>query len=226
MRRKKTNKQGERDFTHAPFRALKGYSPGAARSAGPASPTTSPAEETDAAALFFCSVGGVKPLEQPDEERDASQPTGPRVEAGNADCVRDREQFLRAMGALGANTFGGELPDDDPGGRGRRSPSSRLRQLKKGTIRIGQELDLHGFLREDAIGRLEHFIASAYAQGLQAVLVITGKGVNSPEGPVLQGAAADWLRTRGRSMVAEFHPAPRDKGGSGAFVVFLKRRRS
>jgi DNA-nicking Smr family endonuclease len=25
-------------------------------------------------------------------------------------------------------------------------------------------------------------------------------------------------------MVAEFLPAPRDKGGSGAFVVFLKKK--
>jgi len=55
------------------------------------------------------------------------------------------------------------------------------------------------------------------------VLVITGKGINSPEGPVLQGAVAGWLRQQGKGMVAEFSPAPRDKGGSGAFVVFLKK---
>ncbi|HWR73104.1 MAG TPA: DNA mismatch repair protein MutS, partial [Nitrospirota bacterium] len=33
-----------------------------------------------------------------------------------------------------------------------------------------------------------------------------------------------WLREQGKGMVAEFAPAPRDKGGSGAFVVFLRRR--
>ena len=56
------------------------------------------------------------------------------------------------------------------------------------------------------------------------MLVITGKGINSAEGPVLQGAVADWLREKGRGLVAEFAPAPRDKGGSGAFVVFLKNK--
>lgn len=102
--------------------------------------------------------------------------------------------------------------------------SSRMRQLKKGTLRISGELDLHGFLREDALGKLGHFIAAAYARGQQAVLVITGKGINSAEGPVLRGAVEEWLRTRAKGMVAETHPAPRDKGGSGAFVVFLKKK--
>ena len=44
----------------------------------------------------------------------------------------------------------------------------------------------------------------------------------SAEGPVLQGAVSHWLSERGKGMVAEFAPAPREKGGSGAFVVFLK----
>ena len=99
-----------------------------------------------------------------------------------------------------------------------------MRQLKRGTIRISEELDLHGFLKDEALKRLEHFIANAYARGSQSVLVITGKGINSPEGPVLPGAVAAWLREQGRGMIAEFHPAPRDRGGSGAIVVFLRQR--
>jgi DNA-nicking Smr family endonuclease len=100
-----------------------------------------------------------------------------------------------------------------------------MRQLKRGTIRISAELDLHGFLKDEALARLEHFISDAYSLGRQAVLVITGKGINSPDGPVLPGAVSRWLREPGKGMVAEFHPAPRDKGGSGAFVVFLKQKK-
>ena len=100
--------------------------------------------------------------------------------------------------------------------------SNRMRLLKRGVIRISEELDLHGYLRDEALRRLEHFIAGAHHRGRKAVLVITGKGINSPEGPVLQGAVADWLREQGRALVAEFEQAPRDKGGSGAFVVFLR----
>jgi DNA-nicking Smr family endonuclease len=91
-------------------------------------------------------------------------------------------------------------------------------------VTIAAELDLHGFLRDEALFRLEHFISSSAAKGFPAVLVITGKGVNSPDGPVLRRAVDHWLREQGKGMVAEFAPAPRDKGGSGAFVVFLRKR--
>ena len=127
------------------------------------------------------------------------------------------------MGKIGP-AFRDEMPESDETGQ-QRSSSGRMRQLKRGTIRISAELDLHGFLKDEALARLEHFITSEYSRGRQAVLVITGKGINSPDGPVLQGAVADWLRTKGKAMVAEFHPAPRDRGGSGAAVVFLKTKK-
>ena len=104
----------------------------------------------------------------------------------------------------------------------RRSASSRIRELKRGKITLSGELDLHGYVKDEALRRLERFVAEAYRGGHRAVLVITGKGINSAYGPVLQGAVAEWLRGKGRGMVAEFAPAPRNMGGSGAFVVFLK----
>jgi len=91
-------------------------------------------------------------------------------------------------------------------------------------IRISEELDLHGSLKDEALRRLEQFITSASARGLEAVPRDHGKGPQFAEGPVLPAAVDAWLRDRGKSMVAEFHAAPRDKGGSGAVVVFLKRR--
>ena len=97
-----------------------------------------------------------------------------------------------------------------------------MRELKRGAIRIGLELDLHGLTREEALTSLEQFIAGAYKRSQKAVLVITGKGNNSPAEPVLHGAVAGWLRDRGKGMVAEFAPAPRQLGGAGAFTVFLK----
>lgn len=128
------------------------------------------------------------------------------------------------MQKIGA-TFRNEGPKTDVEEPGPRSSSSRLRQLKRGTIRISRALDLHGFLKDEALVRLEQFITSAFSQGQTAVLVISGKGINSPEGPVLPGAVAAWLQEKGRGMVAEFSPAPRTLGGSGASVVFLKKRR-
>jgi DNA-nicking Smr family endonuclease len=111
-----------------------------------------------------------------------------------------------------------ELPRHQP-------PSNRMRQLKRGVIHIQQELDLHGLIKDEALTSLERFIVEAFRRGLQTVLVITGKGINSPEGPVLQGAVSSWLGESGKGKVAEFAPAPREMGGSGAFVVFLKSRK-
>jgi DNA-nicking Smr family endonuclease len=83
-------------------------------------------------------------------------------------------------------------------------------------------LDLHGLRREEALAALPRFLRSALQKGQKAVLVITGKGNHSAEEPVLQQAVASWLREAGRELVVEFAPAPREMGGSGAFVVFLR----
>nr|WP_243689446.1 Smr/MutS family protein [Geotalea toluenoxydans] len=99
---------------------------------------------------------------------------------------------------------------------------NRLRQLRRGTIRVDFQLDLHGLTRDEAVVSLARFVTGAYNRAQKAVLVITGKGNNSSGEPVLQAAVAGWLRDKGKEMVAEFAPAPRQMGGSGAFVVFLK----
>lgn len=135
----------------------------------------------------------------------------------------DRETFLRAVNATGPDHLGEKTDDisEDPSARSR---AGRMRQLKQGLIRIGAELDLHGLTRDEALFRLKHFIADCRGRGMAAVLVITGKGANSTEGPVLREAVPGWLRGKGKEMVSEWASAPRDKGGSGAFVVFLKGR--
>ena len=86
------------------------------------------------------------------------------------------------------------------------------------------ELDLHGLTRDEALESLGHFIDGAWRREMKAVLVITGKGNNSPGEPVLQAAVAGWLRDKGKKTVVEFAPAPRQMGGTGAFVVFLRPR--
>jgi DNA-nicking Smr family endonuclease len=97
--------------------------------------------------------------------------------------------------------------------------------VKNGSIRIDFELDLHGLTRDEALTSLSQFVIGAFNRGQKAILIITGKGNNSPAEPVLHGAVASWLREAGKNMVAEFAPAPRNMGGSGAFVVFLKEKK-
>jgi DNA-nicking Smr family endonuclease len=227
-KKNRTHVSGE--FRNSPFKPLKGLT---SRDSGvqarqlrhPSSIHADDGEE-----LFRRAVLGVQRLDRSDENQIeepasmfATNPSDRSLPPENNECAL----FLQSMSIIGADALPRQRQHDaeEKQSVARRSPSSRLRQLKHGSIRITQELDLHGSLREEAISRLKHFITNASAGGQQAVLVITGKGLNSQEGPVLRGAVAEWLSSRGRALVAEFHPAPREKGGSGAFVVFLKRRR-
>jgi len=224
MKKKKSDNQFPADFKNNPFRPLRGFTPQT-----PSAKKTAPlprrkAQQTeDDSALFLLAVEGARRIEG-DEGPAAGPAMQKTAEKREAAVTEDRELFLKAMQKIGT-TLRDRLPVeaelDEPE---RQAPTSRMRQLKRGSIRIGDELDLHGYLRDEALAELERFIASACNRGLDAVLVITGKGVNSPEGPVLKGAAATWLGGRGKGMVAEFLPAPRDKGGSGAYVVFLKKK--
>lgn len=226
-RKNRKQEQGHGAFQNSPFTALKGIAgktPAPPTAAPEPAPRKDPSDEDDES-LFLRSVSGAKKIaSKVDREPEPQTPpadAGVRVRADDEEA--GRALFLQALGSIGTAGFR-EEPADQEEDAPVRSASSRMRQLKRGTLRISEELDLHGFLKDEALRRLEHFIISASARGLEAVLVITGKGHNSPEGPVLPGAAEAWLRDRGKGMVAEFHAAPRDRGGSGALVVYLKKR--
>jgi DNA-nicking Smr family endonuclease len=133
----------------------------------------------------------------------------------------EESAFLEEIGRLKLDTkFSDSLPDD-----GELLPlaGNRLRQVKRGVVSVSHQLDLHGLTREEALEALPGFLHSARKKGQKAVLIITGKGNHSPEEPVLHQSVASWLRDAGRSAVLEFAPAPREMGGSGAYVVFLRQ---
>ncbi len=222
MKKNKSPERAPADFKNNPFKSLKGLKPpaGPAPAAKAAKPVRKETAD-DAVDLFLRAVDGVRTI----DPRSADMPeTAKRKVAAKSIVPEHNEEqlFLQAMQKIGATFRDEPAPESDEAPR--QSASSRMKQLKRGTIRISDELDLHGYLKDEALVKLQHFIAAASTRGQKAVLVITGKGINSPEGPVLQGAVAEWLRGKGKGMVAEFSPAPRDKGGSGAFVVFLKTK--
>ncbi len=230
MKKQKTEKKPVADFKTNPFKALKGFVPQPAKnpeekkqSAPLARPGKGPQEE-DEAALFLRSVEGARRLAG---DPGVSLPRAVQAsEAGpQPEAPEDARLFLQAMRTLGATLAPAE-PEPEGDGEERRSATSRTRQLKRGTISISETLDLHGYGKDEALRQLARFIAGAYQRGSKAVLVITGKGLNSPDGPVLQGSVNAWLREQGRGMVVETAQAPRDKGGSGAVVVFLRTNRT
>lgn len=223
---KNEGKKGKgKGFGSTPFAAIKGVQVEQRKLPEAPSPAAEPPkrpEKPDLAAedaLFLREMADLKPMGPPRKgggKRPAA-PTAPKP----AVSPEESRLFLDTVTRLKLDvTFTESLTDIKPL---RGSPSgNRLRQLRRGAIRIDLELDLHGLTRDEALESLATFITSAYNRGQKAVLVITGKGNNSPGEPVLLTAVSGWLREQGKGMVAEFAPAPRQLGGGGAFVVFLK----
>ncbi len=224
MKKRKPSEQPSPDFKNNPFKSLKGFTPQPPSAPPPRKKSKKTEDDSD---LFFRAVAGTRMLEHGDGHGVNPSEATREARATDRDSSleqKDNDLFLQAMRNIGTGSTNVRKSSDEESSRDKpRSSSSRLRQLKRGTIHLSGELDLHGFLRDEAITKLEHFVSSAYARGREAVLVITGKGINSPEGPVLQGAVAAWLREQGKRMVAEFVTAPRELGGSGAFVLFLRK---
>lgn len=224
---KKSEEKPAADFKTSPFKSLKGFAPKQVpqekkQTAPPPRPGKVHQDEDDAS-LFLRAVDGAKRIDPVPTVPDVLPAAATISSRAEAQAQGDQQLFLQAMQKIGT-TVRDDEPEEEVSARS--TASSRMRQLKKGTIRISEELDLHGYLREEALQRLAQFISGAYHRGSKAVLVITGKGLNSPDGPVLPGGVDAWLREQGKSMVVEAAQAPRDKGGSGAVVVFLRTKKT
>jgi DNA-nicking Smr family endonuclease len=96
--------------------------------------------------------------------------------------------------------------------------------VRRGRVDIAQKIDLHDLTRDQAFPALVRRLNRAHASGARTVLVVTGKGPNL-EG-VLRKSLPGWLMDPHiRPIIASFAEAHIRHGGSGAFYVFLKRKR-
>ncbi len=99
----------------------------------------------------------------------------------------------------------------------------RKRRITRERDPIDLRLDLHGMDQDRARAALISFLIRAQAEGVRAVLVITGKGF-SGDG-VLRRRTPEWLSEPAlRHVVAGVSEAHRRHGGEGALYVALKRR--
>lgn len=106
-------------------------------------------------------------------------------------------------------------------------------KLKRGKLTPEGRIDLHGMTLDQAHGALNRFILDSHAQGRRLVLVITGKGkLHNDHGPiptrrgVLKHQVPHWLNAPALSgAVLQIAQAHIKHGGSGAYYVYLRRRR-
>ncbi|HKN19408.1 MAG TPA: Smr/MutS family protein [Dissulfurispiraceae bacterium] len=95
-------------------------------------------------------------------------------------------------------------------------------KLHRGFFSVQDCLDLHGFFVAEAEGETERFLKEALGKGLRCIKIIHGRGLRSPDGPVLKSALIGWLTYRYRKNVIAFASARQCDGGLGALYVLLK----
>lgn len=102
-----------------------------------------------------------------------------------------------------------------------------LRRLLRGIHPIDHVLDLHGQTEDAARGMVAYSLKRARNEGWRCLQIIHGRGLHSEEGwSVLKERLPGWLaeQPHGRRILA-FATAPPDRGGTGATLVLLRKRR-
>ncbi len=228
-------KKKDKGFEHNPFKNLKGLrvsgeqkSP-AGRKVQPQKeeiPPPEPIESLSDEALFAQEMARLGVDSQVDETVSApSEDSEPDVEspAGEAKPATEegsgQDLFLASLGQMEV-VFRDELPESAE----EQASPRRMRQLRRGKLLPEAKLDLHGLSREQARNRVRYFLEDSVYHGLKTVLVVTGRGKGSAGEPVLRAEMERYLTLEAKAWVVEWGRAPRQYGGEGALVVFLKGR--
>ena len=114
-----------------------------------------------------------------------------------------------------------------------RMDSKKYRQMIRGNMVPEKTIDLHGLRQEQAKNALTDFIIKSRQNGNRLLLVITGKGRSNnydrftvKEVGVLRRSVPLWLEgPRFVDMVLQITQAHPKHGGSGAYYVYLKRKK-
>ena len=99
-----------------------------------------------------------------------------------------------------------------------------------------KSIDLHGFTLEEANKLIEKFIINSQNDGVSKLTVVTGKGLHSQneKNPyvskdlsILRFSVPEFIKNTPELMklITEIKEAEIKDGGSGAFYIFLKKRK-
>ena len=100
-----------------------------------------------------------------------------------------------------------------------------------------KHIDLHGFTLEKANKAIEKFINESYQNKISKIIVVTGKGIHSnvekdpyvsKDLSILKYSVPEFIENNLELMkkIMEIRDAKIEDGGSGAFYIFLKRKRN
>ena len=97
-------------------------------------------------------------------------------------------------------------------------------------------IDLHGYSLENANQVVQNFIIKSFEEGVTKLIVITGKGLHSKNQnnpyvskdlSILKYSVPEYIQNNQNlvKIVDLIHDAKIEDGGSGAFYVYLKKKR-
>lgn len=173
--------------------------------------------DEDERSLFQAAMRDVAPLPVSDKivSSGVKVPPFPRK--------NKNEENVTSKDALTDNVFveieaGDEWSFVQPG-----MPHQTLRRLRRGYWRIQDDLDLHGYTRDEARQALSVFLDICAQQKFRCVRIIHGKGLSSKNRePVLKTRIGNWLMQR--TDVLAFCQAKPEDGGGGAILILLKTK--
>ena len=117
-----------------------------------------------------------------------------------------------------------------------RLPNKDNKFQKKISLKI-KSIDLHGYTLEEANRSIESFITKSYEDGINKLIVVTGKGLHSQNEKdpyvsknlsILKYSVPEFISNNQNLMkiIHEMQDAKTEDGGAGAFYIFLKKNKS
>ena len=99
-----------------------------------------------------------------------------------------------------------------------------------------RSIDLHGYTLDEANKAIENFINKAFLEKVNKLIVVTGKGLHSDNEKdpyvskdlgILKYSVPEFISNNENLMkiIYEISDANIEDGGSGAFYIFLKKKR-
>ena len=115
-------------------------------------------------------------------------------------------------------------------------PNKDLKIDKKITFKT-KSIDLHGYTLDQANEAIEVFIKNSYLEKINKLIVVTGKGLHSQNEKdpyvskdlsILKYSVPEFISSNKDLMniIYEIKDAKIEDGGTGAFYIYLKKKRS
>ena len=114
-------------------------------------------------------------------------------------------------------------------------PNKDFKSSKQKYFKV-KSIDLHGYSLKDANKTIEEFIYQSFAERINKLIVVTGKGLHSQNEKdpyvskdlsILKYSVPEFIENNKSLMniINEIKDANIEDGGSGAFYIYLKKKR-